>query len=268
MDQNRNGFIAIVSLVGLVLAAPALAAPYTFDSNNLGWSHADITQPASSETVTMYQGGASWATEPGNGYIQMTSTTSSTPRAYNLGIFGSAGFLGDLTGQRMSADFRRSGVFETLAGTAPTVRMVISDATPGTSAYGQATWYYSSVLTAPTLNDIGASWATYLYDLESSDFFLWPNGSTGLAGQPSVVEFDQMLQSYSFVGFTILSSAGDGSGYGYNGNWDLPDYGARATAGMSEFHVDNIAVVPEPGTLALLGAATAGLLLSRRRRNG
>ena len=251
-----------------MLAAPAGAAPYTFDSNNLGWSHADITKAATAtsyEGVTIYSGAAAWASEPGNGYIQMTSTTASTPRAYNLGIFGSAGFLGDLTGQKMSADFRRSGEFSTGAGSAPTVRMVISDATPSTSAYGQATWYYSSVLTAPKLNDVGGTWGTYLYELAASDFFLWPNGSTGLSGQPSVVAFDQMLENYSFIGFTILSSAADNSTYGFSG-YALPDYGARATTGTSEFHVDNLSLVPEPGTLSLLGAAAAGLLLSRRRR--
>lgn len=266
MDRTRNRTIAIVSLFGLVLAAPAGAASYTFDTDNLGWSHGDITQAAGYEDVTIYEGGASWASDPGNGYIKMSSTTDSTPRAYNLGIFGAAGFLGDLTGQKMRADFRRSGIFETIAGTAPTVRMVISDATPGTAAYGEATWYYSSVLTAPTLNDIGESWGTYLYELSASDFFLWPNGSTGLGGQPPVVGFGQMLQSYSFVGFTILSSAADDSVYGFDASWDLPDYGARAATGASEFHVDNLATVPEPGTLALLGAAAAGLLISRRRQ--
>lgn len=264
--RNRPvGLIGATILVAL-LATPAAAMLYTYDYNNAGWSRGDITWAGTYEDVTIYDGGAGWASEPGNGYIRTVSSTSWTPRAYNLGVFGSSGFLGDLTGQRMQADFRRVGTFATLAGSAPTVRMVISDATLGTAGYGQATWYYSSVLTAPQLNSVGTSWQTHSYDLTASEFFLWPNGSTGLPGQPGVVSFSQMLQSYSFVGFTILSSAADNSAFGRNVANGLPDYGARSVEGTSEFHIDNMAPVPEPSSLFLVGAVMLGSVAFARYR--
>ena len=70
-----------------------------------------------------------------------------------------------------------------------------------------------------------------------------------------------MLNSYSYIGFTILSEAEDESPYGLlsSGNtYTLPDYGAIANnANFAEFHVDNVSV-PEPGTLALFGAIAVG----------
>lgn len=240
----------------------------TFDSNNELWSKANVTvAPSAYETVTIYPISANWATETGgNGYVDISSTGSQQPRAYNLGIYredATGSLLGDLTGKTVKADFKRLGdTFKTVAGTAPTVRLVISDATSTTSGYQQATWYYSKYtvdITSFLLNGLTSNWQGKEFAMTADNFFVWPNGK--IAGMTGFKSFTDLISDqYNFIGFTILSTAN--SGFGFSGK-NLPDYGAYSTGSSSTLAVDNLRAIPEPATLAIL--ALGGLLIRRKK---
>lgn len=267
----RNTLVIIAAITVVALFAQtnnAYATPYTFDANNESWSNGEVTYADYFETITITLESAAWATEAGdNGYIEETATSSTRPRPYNLGLYRehttSASLLGNLTAKSIQADFMRLGAdFTTLAGSDATIRLVISDATPSTSGYQEATWYYSNLSVSPVLNNLTGTWTTKEFEMSADNFFLWPNGIT----DGTELSFDNLIaDNYNFFGFTILSSAADGSDFGRDSNYDLPDYGAYSSGTNSTLGIDNVSAVPEPTTLALLVLAGLGVTCRRQK---
>jgi hypothetical protein len=104
--------------------------------------------------------------------------------------------------------------------------------------------------------------------MTADNFFLWPHGTNASGNTPA--SFEEVLASYKYIGFTLLSSAADDSGfpgaYDDQGVWSFPDLGAYSTGGDIKFAVDNFNAVPVPGAFWLLGSGLLGLLGVRRRK--
>lgn len=258
-------FFAFVLFFGNIV----LAAPYTFDSDNQGWISFDVTLNTY-EQVPSQGRSASWSTETstGNGYISLDATSDLRPRPYSIGTTNGFSEMGDLNGTELISDFKKMGSdFQTMAGSASTIRWVIADTS--TVAYGTGTWYVSKKTVSPLLNDLTNEWQTFSLEMVSDNFFLWPFGTNATGGTPAL--FEDVLSNYGYVGFTLLSSAADDSGFPgtYDNNiWSSPDLGAYSSGESSVFAVDNFtaAPVPEPSTILLLGTGLLGLGWYGRKR--
>ena len=262
--MKKVSFLALLIAVTIFsMVADGFATPYTFDSDNEGWVSFNVTLD-DYEKIPTTGSPAAWGTEAdGNGYIYLEATPNLRPRPYSIGTTNGYDKWGDLNGKKLVSDFKRMGeAFKTMAGSDPTIRWVIADT--DTVNYGEGTWYVSKLAVSPKLNDLTNVWTTYSMEMTADNFFLWPHGVNAGGGTPAT--FEQVLSNYKYVGFTILSSAADDSGFGgeYDSNhvWSYPDYGAYSTGTNSIFAVDNIkaAPVPEPSTILLMGIGVIGLV--------
>jgi len=255
--------VLLIASAIFAVVADGFATPYTFDSDNQGWVSFDITLNGSTESVPVSGSDAAWDTEAdGNGYIYLKATSNLRPRPYSIGTTSGFDNWGDLNGKKLIADFKRMGdIFQTMAGSNPTIKWVIADT--DTVQYGVGTWYVSKLDVSPLLNDLTDEWTTYSMEMTADNFFLWPHGVNAIGGTPA--PFEEVLSTYKYVGFTLFSSASDDSGFPghyYNNIWSYPDYGAYSTGTNSIFAVDNIkaAPVPEPATIILMGIGVIGLV--------
>ncbi len=245
------------------------AAPYDFETGNQGWVsfNVELNGAGTSEQIPSTGSSAAHDVEgSGNGYIYLPATSALRPRPYSIGTTSGFSALGDLNGKTLTSDFKRMGDdFQTMAGSAPTVRWVIADT--DTVAYGVGTWYVSKVGVSPSLNGLTTDWQTYGLEMTADNFFLWPHGTNAVGGTPA--SFEDVLSGYHYVGFTLLSSAADDSGFPgstIGGVWSYPDLGAYAGSRFGVDNIDVLAPVPIPGALWLLGSGLLGLFAIRRRR--
>jgi len=260
-------FLLLVAALSFTIVLDGFAAPYSFDSNNQDWITFNVILN-SYETLNETGESALWAQEAdSNGYVYLNAGSSLRPRPYSIGTTTGLTDMGELNGKQLVSDFKVVGNgFQTLAGSAPTVRWVIADTS--TAKHGVGTWYVSKLAVSPKLNDLTGEWQTYGMEMTADNFFLWPYGTNATGG--TAATFEDVLSTYQYVGFTLISSSADNSGFGgidVDGTWSAPDLGAYSLGSSSTFAVDNFGAtsVPVPGAIWLLGSGLLGLIGVRKR---
>jgi len=244
--------MAICLTVTLLWATASASGAYTFDSTNEGFTTCNIDEqnvayPHREWISTSWNSG---------GYIYASATSSLNDRPYYVGQINNSNCLGDLTGKTLQADFLNEGADFTVIRPGATAVAVWSIAD---SSESDGSWYISNQSFA--INNL-ASWTTKQVELTASNFSPWPWATNGKT-------FDQLLQSYSFVGITILSSEFWNNTGGYDawlnigGIYRLADLGAYSSGTASVLNIDNLQVVPEPATMAFLGL---GAIVAFRRK--
>jgi len=264
-------FMLLVACILFAVVTDGFAEPYSFDTDNQDWVSFNVSL-GTYEQILSPGSSASWTTEPdGYGYVYLDATSDLRPRPYSIGATNGFSEMGDLNGQYLVSDLKRlDDNFQTMAGSEPTIRWVIADT--ATVEYGVGSWYVSKQAVSPLLNDLTDDWQTYSMEMTAENFFLWPNGINATSGG-TAASFETVLSNYRYVGFTLLSSAADDSGFGgsYDSSnvWSSPDYGAYSIGSNgSIFAVDNVgaAPVPEPSTIFLLGIGLLGLVGIKSRK--
>jgi len=187
------------------LTTLAFAGVETFDGGSEDWNYG--------YGLSTTSGNALWSDDGGNPGVHLSGPLSNL---YKVWTQNTSGF-GDVTGATMTVDTRIDGS-GSIHGTA---QLYIGR---GNTYYISQAWNIRP----------DAEWTTHQFDINQSNFTLWPSGSSNSLGYVTEVPDE--------VGVF---------------------FGTELARGNGNFNIDNFGFIPEPATMFLLGIG--GLLLQFER---
>ena len=283
MRKNFKGLVAATALAGAFAAAPAQAAfleNWFLDFDGAGAAgktqineFLDIVGPSVVTTTVPNGGGNFTFSEMGavnvtqhDGGVPFGAVTANNQIAALFDISGNGTLGGTInyTGGTISV-YHSAGGFATAAGT-------YGVNPPGSQLIATFTPTIGSGLIDPTGIPNGQQTISAAATFLAAGFFFGADGTTDLStlvGGPTPLLFGFATTNASFVAnpnALIATELGDGSVSNC-----LPGQITATCSGAGEFVISNngqfrLQVIPEPGTLALLGISLLGLGLAYRRK--